>query len=64
MTAPLLRSLLALSLLTLAACSQTAKTPQAPPGQAPVLETMTDPGTGQPVIALSLIHISEPTRPY
>ena len=63
MTAPLLRSLLALSLLTLAACSQTAKTPQAPPGQAPVLETMTDPGTGQPVIAGPVLKGTAPRTP-
>ena len=63
MTAPILRSLCTLSILALAACSTTAKAPQPPPGQAPVLETMTDPATGAPVIAGPVLKGTAPRTP-
>ena len=62
MTPAFLRSLLALSLLALTACTQTDKTAQAPP-PAPVMETMTDPATGAPVIAGPVLKGTAPRTP-
>lgn len=62
MTKPFLRLAGALLILGLAACSQTAKGP-ATPGQGPVLETMTDPATGQPVISGPVLKGTAPRTP-
>lgn len=62
MTKPFLRLAGALLILGLAACSQTAK-PTLPPGQAPVLDKMTDPGTGEPVIAGPVLKGTAPRTP-
>ncbi|RCW85860.1 hypothetical protein [Paracoccus lutimaris] len=55
--------LLVPSLLALAACSQTAKTAQTPVAPPPVLETMTDPATGSPVIAGPVLKGTAPRTP-
>lgn len=60
MTAPTLRLALTLSALALTACTQTAKPPTDKPAQ---LETMTDPATGQPVIAGPVLKGTAPRTP-
>ena len=61
MTKPIFRIAFTLSLLVLAACTQTAKTTAtAPP---PQLETMTDPATGQPVIKGPVLTGTAPRTP-
>ena len=64
MTVPFFRCLSLLSLMALAACATTAKTTaKAPDGQAPVMETMTDPATGAPVIAGPVLTGTAPRTP-
>lgn len=60
MTAPTLRIAFTLSALALAACTQTAKQTADTPAQ---LETMTDPATGQPVIAGPVLTGTAPRTP-
>lgn len=60
MTVPLLRCLSLLSLVALAACATTPKTPKE---QAPVMETMTDPATGAPVISGPVLTGTAPRTP-
>ena len=64
MTKPFLRLVGVLTILALAACTQTAKTPAERPGvHGPMLETMTDPGTGAPVIAGPVLTGTAPRTP-
>ncbi len=60
MTKPFLRLAGALTILALAACSQK---PDATPGRPPVMQTMIDPATGQPVIAGPVLTGTAPRTP-
>lgn len=60
MTMPLLRRLSLLSLMALAAC---ATPPKATDERAPVMQTMTDPATGAPVIAGPVLTGTAPRTP-
>ena len=61
MTAPIFRIAFTLSLLVLAACTQTAKTTAtAPP---PQLETMTDPATGERRLGTTVASLGDPSQP-
>lgn len=59
MTTPFLRLAGAVLIVGLAACTQTAKAP----APVPVMETMTDPATGQPVIAGPVLKGTAPRTP-
>ncbi|WP_374635517.1 hypothetical protein [Paracoccus sp. (in: a-proteobacteria)] len=64
MTKPFLRLAGALAILALAACTQTAKPAAERPGpNGPMLETMTDPATGAPVIAGPVLKGTAPRTP-
>lgn len=64
MTKPFLRIAGALAILALAACTQTPKTQAERQGaHGPMLETMTDPATGAPVIAGPVLKGTAPRTP-